>query len=221
MGINHEKSNAMVKRIKELRESKGLSHERLRLKLDEQYGYKISKGSLMNYEGNTGKAEGMSVETLRVLADFYEVSTDYLLGLTDTATPNVEKRAIVEATGLSEESVTYLMEIKNWDVFDTLEEQYPTVIDLLIKDARFENNKAHRHYRQILNLLYLFFSYKGSDDRIAVDKHGRFYTLAKKSYSISMNAIELNDTIIENALLAEMQEALMNLKHPGNKEMEG
>ena len=39
------------------------------------------------------------------IADFFEVSTDYLLGLTPHDTPNVETRAIAEKLGLSEKAI--------------------------------------------------------------------------------------------------------------------
>lgn len=76
-------------RLKAERERLGLSHLALRDAILEKYGIEISKDSLINYEvsdANHTKAyknNGMRVEYLRYLADFYGVSTDWLLGVSD------------------------------------------------------------------------------------------------------------------------------------------
>ena len=86
MGFKSDKSFIMAKRLKQLREEKGLSHEKLSKSLSDQYGVKISSDSLINYEvtdlnhSKACKNQGMRVEYLRCLADFYGVSTDYILG---------------------------------------------------------------------------------------------------------------------------------------------
>lgn len=48
------------------------------------------------------------IDQLQRMADFYEVSTDYLLGRCDTKNPDVNAQAAVEYTGLSEEAVEWL-----------------------------------------------------------------------------------------------------------------
>ena len=84
--MENEKSFVMAKRLKELREGKRLSHVNLAKALKDQYGIEISRDSLMAYEvsdPNNTKAyrnEGMKVEYLRCLAEYYGVSVDYLLG---------------------------------------------------------------------------------------------------------------------------------------------
>ena len=47
-------------------------------------------------------------EKLKLIADFFHVSTDYLLGRTNTKTQNADLRAICDYTGLSEDSVDTL-----------------------------------------------------------------------------------------------------------------
>lgn len=114
MSIDVEKSLVMAERLKQLREGKGLSHDKLSKALHDQYGVKISSDSLMNYEvadKNHTKAfknQGMRVEYLRCLADFYKVSTDFLLGLTDIKSPDYSISTTVQITGLTEENVVAL-----------------------------------------------------------------------------------------------------------------
>lgn len=47
-------------------------------------------------------------ETLVKIADFFDISTDYLLGRTDVKTPTATVRAIADETGLSENSICLL-----------------------------------------------------------------------------------------------------------------
>lgn len=113
--IDMEKTSVkMAKRLKKLREEKGLSHEKLSKAIDEEYNKSISKNSLINYEVSATYHQNfrsnirMSAETLLYLADFYEVSADYLLGRVDIKTPETDVRAICEYTGLSESAVENL-----------------------------------------------------------------------------------------------------------------
>ena len=81
----------MGSRLKSLREEKGLSYQELADALLDNYEIKISKDSLRDYEINKdfrSKAKllpnlGMRTEYLYVLAKFYGVSADWLLGLSD------------------------------------------------------------------------------------------------------------------------------------------
>lgn len=52
-----------------------------------------------------------NLEQIVEMADFFNVSTDYLLGVTNISTQNTEIRAICEYTGLSMESVERLHEL--------------------------------------------------------------------------------------------------------------
>ncbi len=204
----------MAERLKLLREEKGLSHKKLCKALFNQYGVKISSDSLMNYEvadKNHTKAfknQGMRVQYLRCLADFYDVSTDYLLGLTDIKSSNCDIRSIVEYTGLSETSINTLHFTKEWNLCDCA-----AVIDKLLLDYRYDNKDQNsgRKYRQILNLLHYFFSYKNSSIRKQIFSNGIIADQQENGF-ISANAIALNDVVIENAVLAEIQQALSSLK---------
>lgn len=116
MGFDIEKSFIMAERLKQLREEKGLSHEKLSKALFDQYGVKISSDSLINYEvadaGHTKayKNQGMRVEYLRCLADFYGVSADYILGQINDP---CRIPSAIDELGLSEKAVKWLAEIQS------------------------------------------------------------------------------------------------------------
>lgn len=104
-------SLTMAKRLKELREGRGLSHVSLCKALKEIYNIDISRDSLMGYERlkpddtNRYKNEGMRVEYLRCLADFYGVSSDYILGLTNDPS---RKPSVIDELGISPQAMDNL-----------------------------------------------------------------------------------------------------------------
>lgn len=110
-------SFAMGKRLKELREERGLSHDKLIKQLNERYGISVSRDSVMAYEisdKSRSKASkfpnmGMRAETLYCLADFYRVSLDYLLSNTDVKSSDTNLKSVCEYTGLSEQSVKNIL----------------------------------------------------------------------------------------------------------------
>ena len=137
-----ERSFEMAKRLKVLREEKGLSHVSLSKELKEKYGISISRDSLINYEiseDNRTRAQDfpnlkMKVQYLLALADFYGVSTDYLLCQTDTKSPIIELRQTCDYTGLSEMAALGLN--LNKDADNPLRE----LIDLIAADSISNND---------------------------------------------------------------------------------
>lgn len=104
-------------RLQELRKRNKLSHQRLSESLEKKYGIKISKSSLINYEADdfhsrSGSNAGMKAEYLRCLADFYGVSADYILGTSDIESPDISVQTVAKYTGLSENAVKRLYELK-------------------------------------------------------------------------------------------------------------
>lgn len=53
------------------------------------------------------------IDILLKIAQYFHVSTDYLLGLTDVKTPDIDIRAICEKTGLSEEAIQNIFDARN------------------------------------------------------------------------------------------------------------
>ncbi len=109
-----ERQKTIAKRLRDLREKRGLTREQLSLAIMEKCNHFISKQMLQQYEeineknAKWGSVRGMSTEKLYYLAKFYEVSTEYILGLTDIKTKDTELAAVCEYTGLSEEMVEQL-----------------------------------------------------------------------------------------------------------------
>ena len=94
------KETLFSKRLRKLREDKNLSQTALANNISG-----ISRASISTYE--LGEKQP-GIETLNKLADYFECSTDYLLGRTDAQSTNLEIKDLVEKTGLSEKAIDIL-----------------------------------------------------------------------------------------------------------------
>lgn len=223
-----------AKRLKELREEKGLTFEKLAYSLTEKYGdsdqgegkYIISVGALKNYEvsdiynSKFKTGYGMNIQYLSIFADFYDVSTDYLLGRTDSKLPDIDDRAIQVKTGLSDKAINVLMSFnhgkhgkskikyKDWD--------WPAIfnsINIIVEEMEDPDS--------FLNILTNYREYNPEYHK------KRSYTLHQDSGDISKtdgidgiiitdpNLIVFNAEIIENMFLIAMQKRLIELKKEG------
>lgn len=87
------------KRLFEIRESRGESQQ----ELADSIG--ITRQSLSRYELGERTA---NIDLLKKIAKHYNVSTDYLLGLTENTTTDIELQAVCDYTGLSEDAIKEL-----------------------------------------------------------------------------------------------------------------
>lgn len=67
--------------------------------------HNVQRQIISYYESGTRKP---NLEDLMMLADFYNVSIDYLVGRTDTPTTDKDLRFVCDYTGLSDKTVTLL-----------------------------------------------------------------------------------------------------------------
>ena len=102
-------------RLEDLRKEKKLSFEQLSKQLAER-GVNISHTNLKNYEINDpvhplyGRTRSMSIEYLVAFADFYDVSVEYLLGLSNSR--KREYHDISEQRNLSDGAIEELVRCK-------------------------------------------------------------------------------------------------------------
>ena len=100
-------------RLEDLRKEKKLSFEQLSKQLAER-GVNISHTNLKNYEINDpihplyGRTRSMSIEYLTAFADFYDVSVEYLLGLSNSR--KKEYHDISEQLGLCDKAIDELIQ---------------------------------------------------------------------------------------------------------------
>jgi transcriptional regulator with XRE-family HTH domain len=92
----------------------------------------VSEGSLSKYQNDEAEA---GITSMASIANYFKVSTDFLLGRTDVKTPDIEPQAIWEKTGLSEKAVDVLIKLKESDpyVFSTEKEPLIDIFSALIE----------------------------------------------------------------------------------------
>ena len=94
-------------RLNHLRTEKGLSQE----KIAQELGY--SKGAISFYE--LGK-RNPDIAFLDTAANYFGVSTDYLLGRTPNRTTDTDLKSVCEYTRLSEKAITNIKQLNNTDL---------------------------------------------------------------------------------------------------------
>ena len=136
-----------AERLKDLRKQKGISHDKLSMAIKEQYDVNVSKGTLINYENSedfgvkAGSAKGMSAERLAVLADFYGVSTDYLLGISDSPSIRESIRIAQKTLGISADSAENLAKVakaKRYPAAKLNPRRLGAALDLLLSSSALE-----------------------------------------------------------------------------------
>lgn len=121
------RTDIIAERLRLLRNSRGLSTAKLAVALEERYPGTITEQTIKNYEARSssskhGKNLGMSVDKLIVFSEFYNVSTDFILGLDDDYS---RKPVATKELGLSPATVKILSDrnrtTKRWHPgFDAL-----------------------------------------------------------------------------------------------------
>ncbi|WP_407386381.1 helix-turn-helix domain-containing protein [Ruminococcus sp.] len=91
----------------------------------------ISRSSLEYYEKGKRRPD---IEVLAKLADYYGVSTDYLIGRTNAKTTNKKWRFVCEYTGLSDNAVAVLHEGKSEDNNSNNHDSYHEFIEFILDE---------------------------------------------------------------------------------------
>lgn len=102
----------------------------------EEFGAKIgvSRGSISYYENGARTAD---IEILDKLCRTYEVSADWLIGLSSTRTTNTTIKEVCEYTGLSETSVSWLAKINTASVNN--KDSFMSCVNAVLENTRFHS----------------------------------------------------------------------------------
>ena len=145
-------------------------------------------------------------ENLIKIADFYNVSVDYLLGITKTPNRDTNVQAVCEYTGLSPETVNALHHCEVWP--EVWGHDYADVIDFLMLDAI--KKPANSHFRPILEVMHSFLDYPpDKEPQYQLKRNGDISPISNGS---SGYEIPLTWEWIEKTFLAQIEEALICLK---------
>lgn len=110
MVVTMATNETFAERLKTLRENAGKKRQEVADSLG------ITRASLEYYEKGKRKPD---IEVLVKIAEYYKVSTDYLLGLSNAQTVDKDIQFICDYTGLSEKAVNMLVKLnQEWNVAD-------------------------------------------------------------------------------------------------------
>ena len=168
----------------------------------------ISRSSLEYYEKNKRKPD---IEVLTKIADYYNVSADYLLGRTNAETTDKDLRFICEYTGLSENAISTLCELHDpVNVINLAPAEIVPLIDFLINDMGVrltDDGCAYRHGAILPRLSdYLKCVGFGSKQEVFVTQDGKIFESKEKAHEEAQKlSMDINKIYSANA--ADLAEA--------------
>lgn len=162
-------------RLEDLRKEKKLSFEQLSKQLAER-GVNISHTNLKNYEINDpvhplyGRTRSMSIEYLVAFANFYDVSVEYLLGLSNSR--KQEYHNISEQLGLCDGAIEELIRCKE----DSNREEDPKIYaqqDTAILNDFLTSMEFEIVMEKIKQSLFSYYLYALSSDAFGTKRRER------------------------------------------------
>ena len=130
-----ETRRAFPERISDERKNVGLTQDELASQLG------ISRQSITLYEKG---ARVPDIEVLRKFADFFDVTADYLLGLSDNRT--AETAAIGDKLGLSDEAINRLTEAAEIGLNDEVIDRLSEATEVIYRPMEVVNGKVNFIY---------------------------------------------------------------------------
>ena len=183
--------------------------------IDSPLGRKISQKELANAVGVSRQVISQycngdtspNVEKLYNIAKFFNVSSDFLIGLTSTPTTNTEDRMIHEKTGLTDQAISVLKRWNEWnDLTKGQIELSPGVLELKTLNHLLENISSNDIFKCVG--IYLF------SELITKDNENRINLVNKKNHE---NIIFTIDDIMDTQLV-KVQNICKNLKEAIQKD---
>lgn len=192
------------KRIAQERKKRHWSQAAFGEELSKKMGDSIptAQNTISNWENGNNLPE--SLDIFIAMSYIFECDCGYLLCDYDERTH--DSKEICKATGLSEESINALCYLETWG----LGEEVTHVIDALIFD--FGHATKGESFSPLVYLLNWFLKYEGNS-KIEKQVHisGKIIDCNDQSGYLA-STIKLNSRIVENAVLMEIQQALISLK---------
>lgn len=209
-------------RLKELRLKNELSSaEVLSKKIVEKLGEKnyISPNTLRQYEKETTPKNFKYIE---ILSNFFNVSTEYMQGLTDEPTTKIDIKAINEKYGLTEESLKNLERWNNLEKYFLKELNLKSPINTINKIlSEKTNNKAEV---SLIELIDSYLNTKIPDNYLLsfqgdiVQLFNDFKTVPNKHYG---GQTFITGDLLIKGILVEIENRLIKMKEDEKNECEG
>ncbi len=204
------------KRLFELRESRGESQQ----ELADSIG--ITRQSLSRYELGERTA---NIDLLKKISEHYNISADYLLGLTDNATVDTNLQAVCEYTGLSDKAILtikdYVYNLTASGAFtpeDKADELFYYVLNTVLCSLDFYDVLHYFGNMQIYSKQYFLATLKENFFDYINDKYDTFFT-SSNWYQTTELDVDRYKISREIEKLSDIFDGRLKINHLNNKEL--
>lgn len=208
--------NKISKNIYNLRKSRNLNQDEVAKFLG------CSRATVTNYENGRRTPD---YNVLIKIANFYNVSTDYILGVEkELSTNDPEKKIACRYTGLSQNSIDILHELNTLE-FPECRDVIQTIDTLLVYE-RWEKNRNGSYFHNlscsVLTLISNYLKiYIKRNEYVAVDKVGNVYSNHNdngEEIVFGYDYTTINRAAIINGVMTQIQIALNKIKHKAGEQ---
>lgn len=223
---NNYNSKITGQRVANLRKENGLTQDKLAQKL------KVDTSLIGHYE----RGRNIPIDKLYKIAEYFNTSTDYLLGLTDSKSCKISDISICNRTGLKNKQVKILEMLKGTEIIETINYLIEQEEDVLLgsvpppieathlKQIQYENAKQN-YYKElerienncnpILRTIHNYLSIKATKEDIYIMPNGDIKKLNDFKYKVDRylaDATINTNEIIEKTFLEKIEKQLKNAK---------
>jgi transcriptional regulator with XRE-family HTH domain len=163
----------------------------------------VKRETVNQWENGTRQ---IKAESIIKLCKYFNVTADYLLGLSEIKSYKADKQAACLYTGLPEPAIDTLHLWNEFYFSDRLK-----TLTALIREASVRVKDAEFH-RAIIDLLTFYFGFSGGNKTYQITTGGSMLECKDTTSGYAVNAMKLDDKMIENAVLLEITQALTTLK---------
>lgn len=213
-------------RIADLRKEKELTQEKL------AQGLNVDTSLIGHYE----RGRAIPADKLYKIANYFETSTDYLLGLTNSKSCKISDISICNRTGLKNKQVKILEMLKNTEIIETINYLIEQEEDVLLgsvpppieathfNQIQYQNAKQN-YYKElerienncnpILSTIHNYLSIKASKEDVYIMPNGDIKKLNDFKYKVDRylaDATINTNEIIEKTFLDKIEMQLKNAK---------
>lgn len=170
-------------------------------------GNPVSQSMISKIENSKKNPPTKSPTILKAYADYFNVTTDYLLGIRDTKQADENIAMISKVTGLNEDAINTLIKLKSGKYYNQYKFDYALhTLNLIL--STYENSNL---FELIYHFLFGNYDTIGHYDELRNDVYDGSEVFASDKYNI--DRMSINCEIVNKAVLLQITEQLQYWKN--------